>query len=133
FASEPRPAECPQVVDGGVGVMHEFSDDAVVTLLATELLTIRTFAASSRVIAPPRSAAPLSTIMLLRMLTGWVNASARKMPPPSSPERLPWIRFRSIFTAPEPSPRQVGIVASGLGPTAPAGSAGRTASPRPAA
>src|SRR5262245_3966743 len=131
FASEPRPAECPQVVDGGVGVMHEFSDDAVVTLLATELLTIRTFAASSRVIAPPRSAAPLSTIMLLRMLTGWVNASARKIPPPSSPEKLPSIRLRSMFTAPEPLPRQVVIVASGLVQSAPTGSSVWIAIPAP--
>src|SRR5215472_11987669 len=111
LASEPRPAECPQVVAGGVGVMHEFSDDAVVTLLATVLLMIRVLAASSSVTAPPISAAPLSTTMLLRILIGWVNESATKMPPPSSPEKLPWIRLRSMFTAPEPAPRQVARVA----------------------
>ena len=46
----------------------EVSEDAVETLFATVLLTIATFEQSSSMIAPPRSAAPLSTIKLLRML-----------------------------------------------------------------
>src|SRR5262245_15391788 len=75
FASEPRPAACGTPI-------AEFSDDAVVTLLATELLMIRAFAASSSVIAPPRSAAPLSTTLLLRMLVGLVHASAMEMTAP---------------------------------------------------
>src|SRR5215467_12374197 len=80
FASAARPAACGTP-------MAEFSDDAVVTLLAT---------------------------VLLRILIGSVNELATKMPPPSSPEKLPWIRLRSIFTAPEPSPAQVAKVAPGL-------------------
>ena len=47
---------------------------------------IRTLDESSSMIAPPMSAAPLSTIMLLRMLIGAFSASSTKMPPPSSPE-----------------------------------------------
>src|SRR5215472_11653841 len=131
LASEPRPAECPQVVAGGVGVMHEFSDDAVVTLLATVLLMIRALAVSSSVMAPPRSAAPLSTIMLFRMLIAWVNASDTKMPPPSSPEKLPWIRLRSMSTVPEPAPRQVVIVAPGPVQLASRGNSVWTAIPAP--
>src|SRR5262249_53735109 len=63
FASAARPAACGTP-------MAEFSDEAVLTLLATVLLMIRALAASSSVMAPPISAAPLSTTMLLRMLIG---------------------------------------------------------------
>ena len=52
---------------------REFSDEPVVTLLAIVLLMIDTFEASSSMIAPPRSAATLSTIMLLRMLIGCIE------------------------------------------------------------
>src|SRR5215472_16266102 len=124
FASVARPAACGTPT-------AEFSDEAVVTLLATVLLLIRALAASSIVTAPPISAAPLSTIMLLRMLTGWVNESDTKMPPPSSPEKLPWIRLRSMFTAPEPAPRQVVIVALGLVQSASRGNSVWTAIPAP--
>src|SRR5262249_61533363 len=66
FASEPRPAACGTP-------MAEFSDEAVLTLLATELLMIRALAASSSVMAPPRSGAPLSANILFRVFTGSVE------------------------------------------------------------
>src|SRR5262245_30081564 len=76
LASAARPAECPQGIVGGDGggVTHEFSDVPVVTLLATVLLMILALDASSSMTAPPMSAAPLFTIMLLRMLIGTVSA-----------------------------------------------------------
>src|SRR5215470_693078 len=77
LASDANPAEC--------GLPSELSDEDVETLLATVLLTIRTFEESSSMTAPPRSADPLSTIMLLRRLTVAVSASSTKTPPPSSP------------------------------------------------
>src|SRR5262249_25250459 len=95
--------------------MGEFSDGAVLTLLPTELLMIRALAASSSVMPPPRSAAPLSTTMLLRMLTGSVNESAPEMPPPSSPEKVPRVRFGSGFPAPEGLRRRAGTRAAGHG------------------
>src|SRR2546429_5711750 len=78
FASDARPAEC--------GVASQVSHDAVATLFATVLLTIVTFDESSIMMPPPRSAEPLSTTMLLRMLTRAFWAFSRKIPPPSSPE-----------------------------------------------
>src|SRR5262245_56841975 len=116
LASAARPAECPQgIVGGSGGVMQEFSDVPVVTLLATVLLLILALEASSSMTAPPMSAAPLFTIMLLRMLIAAVSALATKMPPPSSPEKLLWIRLRSMSTLPEPAPRHVATVPPLLG------------------
>src|SRR5580765_2694800 len=71
FASDDRPAPWRRPSDDSL--------DAVETLLATVLLTIVTFDESSSMIAPPRSAEPFSSIMLLRMLTGASRASRTKM------------------------------------------------------
>ena len=95
--SDARPAEC--------AVPSEFSDEAVETLPATVVLMIRTLEASSSMIPPAMSAAPLSTTRSSRKLTAAVSASRTNTPPPSSPLKLAVMRLRSTSTGPVPAPR----------------------------
>ena len=70
----------------------------VETFSAMVLLTITTLEASSTAIPPPWSVATLLTMILLRMLIRSASGRRSWMPPPSSLDRLAWMRLRSMFT-----------------------------------
>ena len=78
---------------------------AVVTLRTMVLLTMRTFGASSIAMPPPSCVETLLAMMLSltsnRAFSG-PPAMRKRMPPPSSFERLAWITLWSMVTEPAP-------------------------------